>query len=110
MLDAALGARILRSRCGDGVVLRCWLEGVSQGDTPFRSGGGLLGDLRAGRGLGYRSDSPCAQHPNMRANAFRRMVGTPRAIFYSVAASRCAFGGWWEYCAAAPTGCETALM
>jgi hypothetical protein len=35
---------------------------------------------------------------------FRRMAGTPRAFFYSVAASRCAFGGRWDYCAAAPTG------
>jgi hypothetical protein len=32
------------------------------------------------------------------------MAGTPRAFFYSVAASRCAFGGWWDCCAAAPTG------
>jgi hypothetical protein len=31
----------------------------------------------------------------MRGIAFRRMAGTPRALFYSVAASRCAFGGWW---------------
>jgi hypothetical protein len=35
------------------------------------------------------------------------MAGTPRAFFNSVAASRCAFGGWWDYCAAAPTGRET---
>jgi hypothetical protein len=64
---------------------------------------------RAGiaRWLGHRSDPPCAQHPNMRGIAFRRMAGTPRAFFYSVAASRCAFGGWWGYCAAAPTGRET---
>jgi hypothetical protein len=46
--------------------------------------------------LGHRSDPPCAQHPNLRGNAFRRMAGTPRAFFYSVAASRCAFGGWGE--------------
>jgi hypothetical protein len=54
---------------------------------------GLLGAIGW---LGHRSDPPCAQQPNLRGNAFCRMAGTPRAFFYSAAASRCAFGGWWD--------------
>jgi hypothetical protein len=58
-------------------------------------------------GAGPQERPPCTHRLNMRESAFRRMAGTPRAFFYSVAASRCAFGGWWGYCAAAPTGRET---